>query len=113
VVETPSARVPIARQHQPLGASEPAGKPVEVQLVQAPNSPWAFLYGWLGTVGVAGIVLVFTVFMLLRREDLRNRFIRLVGHSHLNLMTQALDDASHRISKYWPARYLVPVGELV
>jgi predicted PurR-regulated permease PerM len=107
VVETASARVPPARQHQPFGASEPAGKPVEVQLVQATNSPWAFLYGWLGTVGVAGIVLVFTVFMLLRREDLRNRFIRLVGHSHLNLMTQALDDASHRISKYLLLQFLV------
>jgi predicted PurR-regulated permease PerM len=107
VVETPSVMVPTARQHQPLGASEPAARPVAVQMVQAPNSPWAFLYGWLGTVGVAGIVLVFTVFMLLRREDLRNRFIRLVGHSHLNLMTQALDDASHRISKYLLLQFLV------
>ncbi len=107
VVETPSVMLPTARQHQPLGASEPAARPVAVQMVQAPNSPWAFLYGWLGTVGVAGIVLVFTVFMLLRREDLRNRFIRLVGHSHLNLMTQALDDASHRISKYLLLQFLV------
>jgi predicted PurR-regulated permease PerM len=107
VLETPSARVPIARQHQPLGTSGPTGNPVEVQLVHAPNSPWGFLYGWLGTVGVAGIVLVFTIFMLLRREDLRNRFIRLVGHSHLNLMTQALDDASHRISKYLLLQFLV------
>ena len=108
VVETPSATVPTAHQHRPLGASEPAGnRPVEVRVVQAPNGPWEFLYGWLGTVGVAGIVLVFTVFMLLRREDLRNRFIRLVGHSHLNVMTQALDDASHRISKYLLLQFLV------
>jgi predicted PurR-regulated permease PerM len=108
VVETPSATVPTAHQHKPFGASEPAdNRPVEVQVVQAPNGPWEFLYGWLGTVGVAGIVMVFTVFMLLRREDLRNRFIRLVGHSHLNVMTQALDDASHRISKYLLLQFLV------
>jgi predicted PurR-regulated permease PerM len=108
VVEAPSATAPTAHQRKPLSASEPAGnKPIDVQVVQAPNGPWEFLYGWLGTVGVAGIVLVFTVFMLLRREDLRNRFIRLVGHGHLNLMTQALDDASHRISKYLLLQLLV------
>jgi predicted PurR-regulated permease PerM len=108
VVETPSATAPKAHQHKPLGASELAdNRPVEVHVVQAPSGPWEFLYGWLGTVGVAGIVLVFTVFMLLRREDLRNRFIRLVGHSHLNLMTQALDDASHRISKYLLLQFVV------
>ena len=108
VVEAPTVTVPTAHQHKPLSASETAGnKPVDVQVVQAPNGPWEFLYGWLGTVGVAGIVLVFTVFMLLRREDLRNRFIRLVGHGHLNLMTQALDDASHRISKYLLLQFLV------
>lgn len=108
MAETPSATVPTGHQHKPLGAAETSGdKPVEVQVVRDPNSPWEFLYGWLGTVGVAGIVLVFTVFMLLRREDLRNRFIRLVGHSHLNLMTQALDDASHRISKYLLLQFLV------
>jgi predicted PurR-regulated permease PerM len=108
VVETPSATVSTARRHKPLEASEPSNnKPVEVQVVQAPNGPWEFLHGWLGTVGVAGIVLVFTVFMLLRREDLRNRFIRLVGHGHLNVMTQALDDASHRISKYLLLQFLV------
>ena len=108
VVEAPTATVPTAHQHKPLGASEPSSnKPIDVQVVQAPNGPWEFLYGWLGTVGVAGIVLVFTVFMLLRREDLRNRFIRLVGHGHLNLMTQALDDASHRISKYLLLQFLV------
>ena len=108
VVEAPTATVPTAHQHKPLSASETASnKPIDVQVVQAPNGPWEFLYGWLGTVGVAGIVLVFTVFMLLRREDLRNRFIRLVGRGHLNLMTQALDDASHRISKYLLLQFLV------
>jgi predicted PurR-regulated permease PerM len=108
VVEAPTVTVPTAHQHKPLSASETASnKPIDVQVVQAPNGPWEFLYGWLGTVGVAGIVLVFTVFMLLRREDLRNRFIRLVGRGHLNLMTQALDDASHRISKYLLLQFLV------
>ena len=39
------------------------------------------------------MVVIFTVFMLLKREDLRNRLLRLVGIGQLNLMTQAIDDA--------------------
>jgi predicted PurR-regulated permease PerM/methylmalonyl-CoA mutase cobalamin-binding subunit len=108
VVETPSTTVPAARRHKSTVATESKDdRPLEVQLVRGPSSPGEFLEGWLGPVGVAGIVLVFTVFMLLQREDLRNRFIRLVGHSHLSLMTQALDDASHRISQYLLLQFLV------
>ena len=45
------------------------------------------------------MVVIFTVFMLLKREDLRNRLLRLAGLGQLNLMTQALDDASGRVSR--------------
>jgi hypothetical protein len=45
--------------------------------------------------------------MLLKREDLRNRLIQLSGHGHLNLMTQAMDDTSHRVSRYLSLQWLV------
>ena len=48
----------------------------------------------------AAIVTVFVIFMLLKREDLRNRFIHLIGGERLNLTTQALDDAAGRVSRY-------------
>src|SRR5205085_9408263 len=54
----------------------------------------------IGPLATAGIVLIFAIFMLLTREDLRDRVIRLVGHGHLTLTTQALDDAAGRISRY-------------
>jgi predicted PurR-regulated permease PerM len=57
-----------------------------------------------------GIVFVFTVFMLIKREDLRNRLLRLVGLGQLNLMTQALDDAAGRVSRYIFMLFLVNVG---
>ena len=38
--------------------------------------------------------------MLLKREDLRNRLIRLVSHGQITVMTKALDDASQRISRF-------------
>jgi predicted PurR-regulated permease PerM len=47
-----------------------------------------------------GLVLVLVLFMLIYREDLRNRLIRLSGARHLATMTRALDDASSRISHF-------------
>jgi predicted PurR-regulated permease PerM len=46
------------------------------------------------------IVAVFVIFMLIRREDLRDRLIRLVGEGRLDVTTQALSDAGDRISRY-------------
>ena len=43
---------------------------------------------------------VFVIFMLIRREDLRDRIIRVVGEGQLDLTTQALSEASNRISRY-------------
>jgi predicted PurR-regulated permease PerM len=54
----------------------------------------------LGPVGTAFVVTVFTIFMLLQREDLRDRLIRLVGRNRLTLTTRALDDAAERVSRY-------------
>ena len=82
-------------------------KPVEVQVVKPSGGAWEALLIVLTPVGVAGVVLVFTVFILLRLEDLRNRFIRLVAHNHLTTMTLALDDASQRIGKYLLLQFVV------
>ncbi len=48
----------------------------------------------------AGLVVMLVIFMLLRREDLRNRLLRLIGHGRLTVTTRALDDAGTRISRY-------------
>jgi predicted PurR-regulated permease PerM len=61
----------------------------------------------LGPLGTAGVVVVFMIFMLMRREDLRNRFIRLAGRGRLNLMTHALDEAAHRVSRYVFLQFIV------
>ena len=54
--------------------------------------------------------MIFTVFMLLKREDLRNRLLRLAGLGRLNRMTQALDDAAGRVSRYILMQFLVNAG---
>jgi predicted PurR-regulated permease PerM len=66
--------------------------------------------GLLGVTVSVVLVAVFTFFMLLKREDLRNRLIQLSGHGHLHLMTQAMDDTSQRISRYLSLQGLVNIG---
>src|SRR6516165_2721406 len=46
-----------------------------------------------------GIVVIFVAFILLQREDLRNRLIRLAGSGDIQRTTAALDDAGKRLSK--------------
>ena len=48
----------------------------------------------------AGIVLVLVILFLIKREDVRDRFIRLVGEGHVTLTTRALDEAGHRIGRF-------------
>jgi predicted PurR-regulated permease PerM len=84
----------------PGAATATPAKPVPVEIVQPTSSFIESLPNILGPIGTAGIVFVFTIFMLLQREDLRNRFIRLAGDGRLSVMTQAMDEAGDRVSHY-------------
>ena len=109
---TPSpALAPQERKQYKPNASPATVSPTPVRIVQPSASGWTELRDWgtpvLAPLGRAGMVLIFTVFMLLKREDLRNRLLRLAGLGRLNLMTQALDDASGRVSRYLLMQLLV------
>ena len=54
----------------------------------------------LEPVGQFGLVVIFSIYMLMNREDLRHRLLLLAGMGNMNVMTQALDDATARISQY-------------
>lgn len=55
----------------------------------------------LGPLTTAGIVLVFTIFILLSSEDLRDRLVRLVGRQDLHRTILAMNDAARRLSRYF------------
>lgn len=55
----------------------------------------------------AFLVVVFVIFMLIQREDLRDRLIRLIGPTQLTTTTQALDDAAQRVSKYLVSQAMI------
>jgi predicted PurR-regulated permease PerM len=55
----------------------------------------------------AALAVILVVFMLLGRDDLRNRLIRLIGYRRITITTKALEDAGKRISRYLLAQLLI------
>ncbi|KQU61855.1 hypothetical protein ASG67_01395 [Sphingomonas sp. Leaf339] len=53
------------------------------------------------------IVLVVAIFILMQKEDLRDRLIRVFGSSDLHRTTLAMDDAGVRLSKYFLSQLAV------
>jgi predicted PurR-regulated permease PerM len=88
-----------------------APAPLPVQVITVPTNVLEYLRAVLGPVlrplGTTGMVLIFTVFILIKQEDLRNRLLRLGGLEQLNAMTLALDDATRRISRYLVMQLMV------
>lgn len=58
-------------------------------------------------LGQAAFTFILLVFMLNRREDLRNRLIRLLGQGRLTTTTKAVDETSRRLSKFLLVQFLL------
>jgi predicted PurR-regulated permease PerM len=101
--------LPQAQQAKaPEGTDE---RPYSVHILSPPVSPLQLLGQTFGTVvealGLAGIIVVLVIFFLVRREDLRDRFIRLAGKSQATVTTQMLGDAAARVSRYLSMLFLI------
>ena len=84
---------------------EPRGTielPFTVRVLTSPVSPLQVFGGMYGTLlevlGSTSIVIVLVKFFLVRREDLRDRFIHLIGKSQVTLTTQTIEDAGARVT---------------
>lgn len=98
-VEKPAPGAPVVAVESPNGVT--ASRPLEIaRKLIAPL---------LGPIGTAGLVFVLLVFMLLQREDLRGRLIRLVGKGHISHTTHAMDDAGQRVSRFLLMQLVVNV----
>jgi len=95
------------------GASPKAAppKPVPVEVLQpdpgALQSLQSLISPLLHPLATTGIIVIFVIFILLQREDLRNRLIRLAGSHDLQRTTAALDDAASRLSRLFLIQLLV------
>ncbi|HWG20634.1 MAG TPA: AI-2E family transporter [Terracidiphilus sp.] len=91
--------------NKPLGSTPE--HPVQVREVAHKTGRLDQLGGVLEPLATAFLSVVFTFFVLLQREDLRDRVIRLSGDGNESRMTQAMNDASGRISRYFSLQLLV------
>ncbi len=57
-----------------------------------------------------GIVVVFVIFVLLSREDLRDRLVRLVGRQDLHRTILAMNDAARRLSRFFLFQLVLNTG---
>jgi predicted PurR-regulated permease PerM len=66
-------------------------------------------------IASAIIVLALVAFMLGQREDLRDRFIRLLGSESVSLTTRLMDEATYRVSQFllWQTLINVLFGALI
>jgi predicted PurR-regulated permease PerM len=98
--EAPS-QVPVA---PPVLDSSNARQPVPVEIKEGPMTPLqqvsAVLGALLSPFATIGVVLLFLVFILLEREDFRDRFIRVLGTEDLERSTTTLNETGGRLSKY-------------
>ncbi len=93
-------------------ASPPNPPPMQVQVIETSKANpielvKLIIAPLLGPLGTAALVLILVIFMLLQREDLRNRLVRLIGQGRISATTRALDDAGHRVSRYLLMQLLV------
>jgi predicted PurR-regulated permease PerM len=108
--QTPGARLGSGTAQEPVTVrlEAPQAKPLEI--IQTVVGPL------LAPLATAGLVVIFVIFVLLEREDLRDRFIKLAGAGDLQKSTQAINDAAARVSRYLLMQlvvnltYGIPIG---
>jgi predicted PurR-regulated permease PerM len=96
------------------GDEKPSAAPIPVEVVEPAPAPLQVLQTVIGPLieplATGGIIIVVVIFMLMKREDLRDRFIRLVGAGDLHRTTAALQDAGKRIARYLLMQLVVNVA---
>lgn len=106
--EPQGSRGRVSQEPVTVRLEPPKARPLEV--IQTIVGPL------IAPLATAGLVIVFVIFVLLEREDVRDRFIKLAGAGDLQKSTQALDDAAKRVSRYLLMQlvvnmsYGIPIG---
>ena len=99
--------VPAPPQPAQEQTAQAVDHPLQVEVHEPPPGPVQILQSILSALlpplATAAIVIIFVVFILLQRRDLRDRFIGLIGSDDLHRTTKALDDAAQRLSRYFLA----------
>ena len=81
-------------QRTPIPVTLEPGSAQPIQVIQTVLGPL------IAPLATAGLVVVFVIFILIEREDLRDRFIKLAGSGDLQTSTEAVNEAAARVSRY-------------
>ncbi len=88
--------------------------PVPVVVQRQTVAPWELAGSILGPLleplAMVALVLVFVGFILLQKDDLRDRFIRLAGSGDMQRTTVALDEAASRLARYLSLQTAINAG---
>ena len=115
-LDRPKSGLPAQAPNSTLvNPSEPKSvTPVPVEVRQpdpgALQSLRSLIAPLVSPLATTGIIIIFVIFILIQREDLRNRLIRLAGSHDLQRTTAALDDAAARLSRLFLSQLLVNGG---
>ncbi|MGA7867037.1 MAG: AI-2E family transporter [Stellaceae bacterium] len=94
--------------------SAPLTKPIPVQIEEPEPGPLQIVQSIIGPLlqpmAAGGLVIVFVIMILLEREDLRDRLLRLAGRHDLHRTTEAMNDAGQRISRYLLSQLIVNIS---
>jgi predicted PurR-regulated permease PerM len=93
---------------------EPARQPIPVEVRQPDPGALqvlvALITPLIHPLTTTGIVVIFVIFILIQRQDLRNRLVRLAGAQDLQRTTAALDDAGQRLSRLFLTQLALNAG---
>jgi predicted PurR-regulated permease PerM len=100
-LDKPRANRPSIGLQTNAGTSPDRPIPVEVKQPDpgALQTLVALITPLIHPLATTGIVVIFVIFILMQRQDLRNRLVRLAGSQDLQRTTAALDDAGQRLSR--------------
>jgi predicted PurR-regulated permease PerM len=104
-----------AQDEQSASADEPRGAtPDKPVFIEQSGSAWSGLAAFAGPAaeGLADsvLVVVMVIFMLVQRENLRNRLVRLIGHGQLIVTTRAIDEGARRVSRFLVMQLCINAG---
>lgn len=99
IAQLPGKPGPPAFKEPGIQRASPA-RAIEISTANPFRTARGIIAPLVGPLGTAALVLLLVVFMLLKREDLRSRLIRLMGQGRIISTTRAMDDAGARVRRY-------------
>lgn len=106
--ETVLSGVTTENQEIRVKAEAATSQPVQVEVVEPESNVLASIGEWLAPVtnplATVGLTIVLLLFVLVYREDLRDRLLRVCGRAHIQITTAAIEDSEARIVRFFAAQ---------